>query len=99
MHSEQPQAGLPCSSWRLYSWLAAGGTAVLLAVAGGCRQSESDAPGTTAQQPPRKVTIVKAERKTIRRQVGQPGVIQAFERTPIVARIPGYVLKWHADIG
>jgi HlyD family secretion protein len=26
-------------------------------------------------------------------------VIQAFERTPIVARIPGYVLRWNVDIG
>jgi HlyD family secretion protein len=99
MYSEQPRAGQPCLSWRHYSWLAACVTVVLLAVAGGCRQSESDSPQTTAQQPPRKVTIVKAERKNIRRQVGQPGVIQAFERTPIVARIPGYVLKWHVDIG
>ena len=39
------------------------------------------------------------ERKTIHREVGQPGFIQAFERTPIVAKIPGYVLKWHVDIG
>jgi RND family efflux transporter MFP subunit len=43
--------------------------------------------------------VVHPERKTIHREVGQPGVIEAFERTPIVARIPGYVLKWNVDIG
>ena len=73
--------------------------AALLAVAGGCRQSASDSPAPTTEQPARSVTVVKPERKTIRREVAQPGLIQAFERTPIVARIPGYVLKWNVDIG
>ena len=82
---------------RLYSWLAAGVAAALLAVAGGCRKSTRDAPAP--EQPARSVTIVKPERKTIHREVAQPGLIQAFERTPIVARIPGYVLKWNVDIG
>ena len=65
--------------------------------AAGCRQSASDSPAT--KQPGSTIAVVKLERKTIRREVGQPGNIQAFERTPIVARIPGYVLKWNVDIG
>jgi len=84
------------TSWRLYSWLATGVAAAFLVVAGGCRKAESDLPAT---EQPRSVTIIKPERKTIRREVAQPGLIQAFERTPIVARIPGYVLKWNVDIG
>ena len=47
----------------------------------------------------RKVDVVKPEIKTIRREVAQPGHIEAYERTPIMARIPGYVLKWNVDIG
>jgi multidrug efflux pump subunit AcrA (membrane-fusion protein) len=38
-------------------------------------------------------------RATIRRSVGQPGSVQAFEQTSIVARIPGYVRKWNVDRG
>ena len=72
----------------------------LLVMASGCRQSASNSPAVSAtQQTGRSVTVVTPVRATIRRQVGQPGLIQAFERTPIVARIPGYVLKWNVDIG
>jgi len=98
MRSEQPRVLLSRPSWRLYSCLAAGLAAALLVVAGGCQKSAS-APAPTTEQPAPKVTIVKPERKTIRREVAQPGLIQAFERTPIVSKIPGYVLKWSVDIG
>jgi multidrug efflux pump subunit AcrA (membrane-fusion protein) len=43
--------------------------------------------------------VVKPERKTIRRAVGQPGFIEAFERTPIVSKVPGYVQAWTANLG
>jgi multidrug efflux pump subunit AcrA (membrane-fusion protein) len=101
MNSKKPHAVLLYSSWRLYSWLAAIVTAALLAVAGGCRQSASDSAGpvSTTEPPRRSVNVIKPERKTIHREVGQPGLIQAFERTPIVSKIPGYVLKWNVDIG
>src|SRR5262245_33101769 len=62
----------------------------------GCRQ-HANRKQEQSEQPPR-VAIMKPERKTIRRQIGQPGMIEAFERTPIVARVPGDVLKWHVDI-
>ena len=98
MHSEQPRAVLSRTSWRLYSWLAAGALAALLIVTGGCRRSASESPTTSEQAIP-KVTVVKPEKKAIRREVAQPGHIEAYERTPIMARIPGYVLKWNVDIG
>jgi multidrug resistance efflux pump len=93
----EKQPGLSRTSWRPYVWLASRIVVALLAVTGGCRQAASDSPAV--EQPARSVTAVKPERKTIRREVAQPGFIQAFERTPIVARIPGYVLKWNVDIG
>jgi RND family efflux transporter MFP subunit len=97
MTSERSQVLL---AWRRSSWLATGITAALLAPAGGCRQSTDDSPGAAAaEQQARRVAIVKPERDTIRRAVGQPGLIQAYERTPIVSKIPGYVLKWNADLG
>jgi multidrug efflux pump subunit AcrA (membrane-fusion protein) len=45
------------------------------------------------------VTIVHPERQTIRRMVTQPGSIQAFEQTPLLSKIPGYVQKLNVDIG
>jgi multidrug efflux pump subunit AcrA (membrane-fusion protein) len=74
---------------------------VLSVLAAGCN---SPAPNTPPEAPAaapavRHVTVVRPERKTIRREVGQPGVVQAFERTSIVSRIPGYVFNWQADIG
>jgi multidrug resistance efflux pump len=71
----------------------------LLAVTGACQRPVVDSPAPTTEQLARSVTIVKPEQKIIRREVAQPGLIQAFERTPIVAKIPGYVLKWNVDIG
>lgn len=101
MGSEQPRAVPPHISWRFYAWLAVGVTAALLPVlAAGCRRSATnDGAALAAEQSGRSVTVVNPARETIHREVGQPGLIQAFERTPIVAKIPGYVLKWNVDIG
>src|SRR4051812_29332545 len=73
---------------------------VLSVLPAGCNAPAPNAPPTPAVAPAvRRVTVARPERKTIHREVGQPGLIQAFERTPIVSRIPGYVLKWNVDIG
>jgi multidrug efflux pump subunit AcrA (membrane-fusion protein) len=88
-------------SCRRSSWLATSVIAAMLAVVGGCRQSDDESPGaqSASDQSGRRVAVVKPQRKTIRRAVAQPGRIQAYERTPIVSKIPGYVLKWNVDIG
>jgi HlyD family secretion protein len=96
MRSEEPPATLSRTSSPRYSWLTACALAALLATADGCQKSVNE-PRAAEQSP--SVTIVKPERKAIRREVAQPGFIEAFERTAIVARIPGYVLKWNVDIG
>ena len=74
-------------------------TVACLMLSTGCRHSAETAGSAQSDQKNRSVTVVAPIRKTIRREVGQPGVIEAFERTPIVSKIPGYVLKWTADIG
>jgi multidrug efflux pump subunit AcrA (membrane-fusion protein) len=43
--------------------------------------------------------LVKPERRTITRHVGQPAYIVAFERTSMYPRIAGYIRKWNVDIG
>ena len=43
---------------------------------------------------------MKPEKKDIRRPIERPGYnIEAYERTPLYAKIPGYIQKWNFDIG
>ena len=46
-----------------------------------------------------KVEVVRPERQTVRRSVGEPGQFQAFETTALHAKIPGYVKEWTVNIG
>ncbi len=71
---------------------------VTLAVLAGCQS----APTADAQAgAPTVVRVVAAlpVRKTLRRESVQPGQIEAFEITPIYAKLPSYVEKLHVDIG
>jgi RND family efflux transporter MFP subunit len=76
----------------------------LLGLVAGC-QGPPAADGAAAEEPdagPPKVTVVKPERKAIRRLVKRPGYnIQAYQSTPLYAKISGYVGKWDPryDIG
>jgi HlyD family secretion protein len=45
------------------------------------------------------VKVVQAQYRTIKRTVEQPGVINAYERTALYAKVSGYVAKWSVDIG
>src|SRR5262245_29984956 len=46
------------------------------------------------------VTVEKPTRQTVRRLVERPGYnVEAYERTPLYARISGEVLTWSADMG
>lgn len=46
-----------------------------------------------------RVTPVKPQRKTLVRRVEQPGRIEAFEETPMFAKVTGYVSRINVDIG
>jgi RND family efflux transporter MFP subunit len=82
---------------------------LLLITAAGCgqRAGEAEKAGQTpaqkgdksAKATARAVDVVRPERHTVRQQLGQPGHIEAFEETPLYARIPGYIRKVHVDIG
>jgi RND family efflux transporter MFP subunit len=71
----------------------------------GCNQkSREDKNGAGKKEEADKgsAVAVEVERPTrgrIRLKVRQPGTIQAYERTAIFAKVPGYVLTWHVDIG
>jgi HlyD family secretion protein len=70
----------------------------LFALPAGCdRPSESKA--NQAAPAVTRVEIVRPERHTVRRSVGEPGELQAFETTAIHAKIAGYVKNWTVNIG
>ena len=48
---------------------------------------------------PVSVSVVSPKRQSLSWTVEQPGTVTAFEVTPVVAKLPGYVAKVNADIG
>lgn len=65
----------------------------------GCGQPSAAVPSLESETQPISVKIVTPQRQTVRRTIEQPGYIQAYEQTPMFARIPGYVDKVHVEIG
>jgi multidrug efflux pump subunit AcrA (membrane-fusion protein) len=45
------------------------------------------------------VKVIHAQDRTVKRTVEQPGVISAYERTALYAKVSGFVAKWKVDIG
>jgi HlyD family secretion protein len=75
----------------------------LLSTLGGCRPSLAE-PGQTASagdgaDPPVRVAVARPVRKALRPESVQFGWIEAFERTPLWAKLPAYVEKLYVDIG
>lgn len=74
---------------------------LLLVAAAGCDRSasQSGAPAPVAADAPVAVTVAVPKRKTLTWSVEQPGSVQAFEMTPLVAKLPGYVKTVTKDLG
>ena len=79
----------------------------LLVLATGCYQTSK---GSAEQNPATSrererpeaattVTVIQPKRLTLQWPTQGPGYVQAFEQTPIFAKIAGFVEKWHVDIG
>jgi RND family efflux transporter MFP subunit len=73
--------------------------AVILSSAGCERPPEIEGSRAASAPPVARVEVVRPERQTVRRTVGEPGQLQAFETAEVHARIPGYVKGWTANIG
>jgi multidrug resistance efflux pump len=71
----------------------------LPAVAAGCGQTPAVKADHAAGSAIARVEVVKPERGPIRRSTEQPGQIEAYEVTPIYAKVSGYVERWNVDIG
>jgi RND family efflux transporter MFP subunit len=72
--------------------------AAAAAVAAGCERPSEMKAGHSVQAV-RRVEVVKPERHTVQRSVGEPGQLEAYELTPIHAKIAGYVQNVSVDIG
>jgi RND family efflux transporter MFP subunit len=46
-----------------------------------------------------RVVTIKPERKDVVRRTRQPGQVEAFRRSPLYAKVPGYVERYYRDIG
>lgn len=75
------------------AWVVGGLT---LALAGGCR---SAAPPKKAITVLPQVSLIQPEKRTIKRAVGQPGYIYAYEQTSLYPKVSGFIQKWYVDIG
>jgi multidrug efflux pump subunit AcrA (membrane-fusion protein) len=72
---------------------------VVCCIAAGCSQTAPDKGKKETGSAPATVAVVHPQKKALRHVVEQPGTVQAYEETQLYARVPGYVGKWHADIG
>jgi RND family efflux transporter MFP subunit len=73
---------------------------ILLGMVSGCNQPSATTPGQTTASKNPEVKVVRPEKKDVRRPIERPGYnIEAYERTPLYARISGYVRKWSSDMG
>jgi RND family efflux transporter MFP subunit len=83
----------------LFGWLCSS----LILASGGCTQplapAQSPTANKAAEASSKEIATTRLERRTLSLVVRQPGTIQAFEQTPILAKIAGYVRKWNVDIG
>jgi RND family efflux transporter MFP subunit len=85
-------------------WIAAAAVGTALAgLAAGCSRPQAAPPDQAAQAAAPEAPAVRVERpekKDVRRLIERPGYnIEAYERTPLFAKVAGYVSKWNRDIG
>jgi multidrug efflux pump subunit AcrA (membrane-fusion protein) len=64
-----------------------------------CGCSKQDPPPASPISLDPAVKVVHAQYRNVNRTVEQPGVINAYERTAVYAKVSGFVQKWHVDIG
>ncbi len=68
-------------------------------LASACERPDGETSATSAAAMVVRVATVRPERLTVRRTAEEPGQIEAFEVTPIHAKVAGYVRKVCVDIG
>jgi HlyD family secretion protein len=72
--------------------------AAVAAVSSGCSHQATEATALSAAAAP-VVQVARPQRQTLNLMIEQPGRVEAFEQTPVYAKIPGYVKDVHVEIG
>jgi RND family efflux transporter MFP subunit len=79
--------------------LAAGVAATTSGCQGSSSEEVSKKKGGQSAEALMRVEVVRPERHTVQRTVGEPGELEAYETTPIHAKLAGYVRNVSVDIG
>jgi HlyD family secretion protein len=91
------------SGWRSLAWLGfLAGVCVLTACNRGVLAKPETNQDTDANSPTEalmRAPVIKPIRKTLVRYTEQPGQIEAYEQTPIYAKVSGFVTQVKVDIG
>jgi RND family efflux transporter MFP subunit len=76
---------------------------LIAALASGCKEEPSASAkesGKPADSKASDIKVIHPEKRDVRREIERPGYnVLPFERTPLHAKIAGYVSKWNFDIG
>src|SRR5438270_4437253 len=73
---------------------------LLLGEVCGCNRPVVALPDQATAPKTPEVKVVNPEKKDVRRPIERPGYnIDSYERTPLYAKIAGYVQKWNVDMG
>ena len=73
---------------------------VLAMLASGCgAHGETPSTDSSGPGPMPIVTVARPARLTLTRSIEQPARMEAFEQTPVFAKIAGYVQRINVDIG
>ncbi len=64
----------------------------------GCGKAKVDKPAPINNLVPT-VKVEQPALRDIHQSIAQPGAIEPYEQTAIYSKIPGFVQKWHVDIG
>ncbi len=65
----------------------------------GCNRHVEEAAEAASAPAVPTVRVTRPERRTLRRTIEQPARVEAFEQTPVFAKIPGYVQRVNVEIG
>lgn len=71
----------------------------LLLLLAGCHRESTPSQPVAPSPASAKIEFTSPQRQTLAWSIEQPGTVHAFEVTPVVAKLPGFVSKVHVDIG
>src|SRR4051812_4965768 len=70
---------------------------LFLLLAGCHKENTPTQPGVP--QAAAKIEFTSPQKQTLAWTIEQPGTVHAFEVTPVVAKLPGYLSKYHVEMG